>query len=249
MLCKFLFFSPLMQSVPRTFELEKAYKSSNDQKLSQSKLQYEKRVESNKQRALIQTEKLKQLILQQQIDLESKQKQAEIANAFYVQPEPEFFVAIRIRGMNRVPPKQRKALDLLRLRKPNACVLLRNNASIKAQLQVVRNYIAYGYINYDMLHELIFKRGFAKTKDGIVNLTNEIIEDHFDNELFCLEDLVYNLYNGNQFSKINRFLAPFALNCPKGGFKCKKKALDFLEGGMCGNQEYEIEKLISRMIN
>merc|ERR1711881_660068 len=73
-------------------------------------------------------------------------------------------VVLRIRGINRVAPKVRKILQLLRLRQIHNAVFVKVNAATMRMLQTsgVEPYIAYGYPNLKTVRELIYKRGFGK---------------------------------------------------------------------------------------
>ncbi|KAF7682812.1 60S ribosomal protein L7 [Astathelohania contejeani] len=181
---------------------------------------------------------------------EEAEKKAEALrkNAIYVPKEAEFFLVVRIRGVNNVPPKERKIMELFRLNKQYSAVFVRNNKSIKQMLQKVRNYVAWGTIDIHLLRELIYKRGSCKINGKHANITSEVIEDAFDGELRCMEELVYHIYYGTPFFKaVNRFLWPFALQCPRGGFK-GRKAKDFVMGGSTGNHYELIGELVKRMI-
>lgn len=234
--------------IPETCKQQKEYEQTLEKiKTDQLKAHFD-RVQQNKAKAQVQAQKhLAEFKSAKQVE-ESKIAQAKDTNSFYVPAEQPFFLVVRIRGMNRVPPTERKALDLLRLRKPNTAVLITNNKSTRKTLQIVRNYVAYGYINLEMLKDLIQKRGFCKVDGEICNLTNELIEDTFG-DLTCVEDLISELwFKKSRFTQVNRFLAPFRLNCPKGGFK-GKKSKDFLMGGSCGNHFELISDLVKRMID
>ncbi|EJW05322.1 60S ribosomal protein L7 [Edhazardia aedis USNM 41457] len=243
--------------VPYTYELEQEYKKECVELLEKKKQEYADRKQKNKERAKIQTLKRIKQYKEHESNIQNLKDLASKNNEIYVDKEPEFFLVIRIRGMNRVPPKQRKALDLLRLRKPNTACLMPNNHSVRQQLQVVRNYVAYGFINIHTLRQLIYKRGMTTERKvnasnvlikKIINISNENIEDYFNGELVCVEDLVYHLYFGINFSKVNKFLNAFKLNCPKGGFQ-GKKARDVVEGGCCGNWYDKLDTLVRKMID
>merc|ERR1711881_703141 len=73
-------------------------------------------------------------------------------------------VVLRIRGINRVAPKVRKILQLLRLRQIHNCVFVKINGATMRMLQTsgVEPYIAVGYPNLRTVRELIYKRGYGK---------------------------------------------------------------------------------------
>jgi large subunit ribosomal protein L7e len=62
-----------------------------------------------------------------------------------------------------------------------------------------------------------------------------------------MEDIVHEIFTcGPYFKFVNKFLWPFKLNPPRGGFV--KKRVHFTEGGDAGNRELYINKLIRRML-
>lgn len=82
--------------------------------------------------------------------------------SFFVPEGAKVVFAIRIRGINGVAPKERKILQLLRLRQVHNGVFVKLNYATIRMLQRVEHYIAYGYPNLKTTRELIYKRGFGK---------------------------------------------------------------------------------------
>lgn len=176
------------------------------------------------------------------------QKDAESKKCFYVAREPEFYVVVRIRGVNKVSPKVKKILQLMRLKKPNHAVFVRNNGPMKAMLQRVRAYVAFGFADIRLLRTLVYKRGMAKVCNARTNLTSEAIEDHFLGKIKCVEELIYQIYKGTDlFKKACNFLWPFRLCPPRKGFG-HRKAVDVVQGGSTGCHYDKIGELIYRMI-
>lgn len=233
---------------PTSFALKKAYIASQEKIKEQQNIAHQQRIKQNTEQAKLKVQKHINAYEQQKSDLKTKREMAAKQGQIYVPAEPHFFLVLRIRGMNRVPPKERKTLDLLRLTKPNTAVLLVNNESTKRMLFLVRNYVAYGHIGINTLRHLVYKRGLCKKDNETHYLTNEVIEDTFNGKFTCVEDLISALWFNNDFRDVNRFILPYRLNCPKGGFR-GKKACQFVMGGECGFQGNMIEDLIMRMVD
>merc|ERR1711916_79306 len=175
-------------------------------------------------------------------------RSAKESNNFFVEPEAKLAFVVRIRGINGVHPKVKKILRLLRLRQINNGVFVRLNAATKQMLLRVENYVAFGYPNLKSVRELIYKRGFASlNKQRIAITDNQVIENALGKHgIICMEDLVHEIYTvGPHFKEANRFLWPFMLNSPNGGFN--KKTNHFNEGGDAGNREHHINRLVRRM--
>ena len=100
--------------------------------------------------------------------------------------------------------------------------------------------------------DLVYKRGFAKVGGQRVPLTNNcIIEKALDQKtkgaVMCMEDLIHEIYTvGPFFMECTKFLWPFKMNCPIGGFSRIRN--HFVESGDAGNREEYVNELIRRML-
>jgi len=136
----------------------------------------------------------------------------------------------------------------LRLRQIFNGVFVKLNGATHNMLKLVEPYIAWGYPNLKSIRELIYKRGFAKIHSNRIPISdNKIIENRLGkHNILCIEDIIHEIYTvGHTFKIVNKFLWPFKLNSPKGGFR--HKLIHYIEGGDCGNREIKINELIRRM--
>ena len=168
---------------------------------------------------------------------------------FYVPAEAKLAFVIRIRGVNQVSPKVKKALQLLRLRQINNGVFVKLNKSTLNMLRLVEPFIAWGYPNLKTIRELVYKRGFGKVNHQRIPISNnEVIEDTLGAScgIICVEDLIHEIFTvGENFKKASNFLWPFKLSCPTGGMRVKTN--HFVEGGDHGNREDFINKMVRTM--
>jgi len=175
-------------------------------------------------------------------------RQAKKGGNFFLEPEAKLAFVIRIRGIMGLAPKPRKILALLRLRQINNGTFVRLSGATKQMLTLVEPYIAYGYPNLKSVRELIYKRGFGRIHGQRVAITsNHVIEKKLGkHNIICVEDLIHEIYTvGPNFKVANKFLWPFKLSPPTGGWK---KTLNHVnEGGDSGNRETAINALIHRM--
>ncbi|KAI5360951.1 Putative ribosomal protein L7/L30 [Septoria linicola] len=175
---------------------------------------------------------------------------AKSEGSYYVPAEPKLVFVVRIKGINKIDPKKRKTLQLLRLLQINNGVFIRLTKATSEMLKIVEPFVAYGYPNLKSVRELIYKRGYAKTsqKHRIPLTDNAIIEEHLGKfGIVCMEDLIHEIYQvGPNFKQASNFLWPFKLSNPTGGFH-KRKFLHFIEGGDLGNREEYINQLIRQM--
>lgn len=66
---------------------------------------------------------------------------------------------VRVRGVRNMEPKIKRTLELLRLTRPNHCVLVDGTPQINGMINVVRDYVAFGPVSDDTISGLIAKRG------------------------------------------------------------------------------------------
>jgi large subunit ribosomal protein L7e len=169
--------------------------------------------------------------------------------SYYVSAEPKLVFVVRIKGINKIAPKPRKILQLLRLLQINNGVFVRLTKATLEMLKVVEPYIAYGYPNLKSTRELIYKRGYGKIDKQRIPLTdNALIEANLGQYgIVCMEDLIHEIFTvGPNFKQASNFLWPFKLSNPTGGFRTRKFK-HFVEGGDLGNREDNINSLIRQM--
>ena len=168
--------------------------------------------------------------------------------SFYLAPEPKLAFVIRIRGINGVSPKVRKILQLLRLRQIHNGVFVRLTNATMQMIRLVEPYIAYGYPSLKSVRELVYKRGFVRVNGQRKPITdNLIIANKLKKQgVVCVEDMIHEIYTvGPNFKKVNKFLWPFKLSSPRGGFLDTGR--QFTDHGDAGNHEKYINKLIHKM--
>jgi len=137
---------------------------------------------------------------------------------------------------------------LFRLRQIHNAVFIRLNAATLKMIKLVEPYITYGTPNLKTVRELIYKRGFVKLRGQRKAITdNAIIAKKFSKKgILCIEDIIHEIFTvGPRFKLVNKFLWPFKLSSPRGGYK--KKTIHFQEGGDAGNREDKINAFVRRM--
>ena len=138
---------------------------------------------------------------------------------------------VRIRGIRNVKPKIRKTLELLRLDKPNRCVLLRDTPQIRGMLNVCKDYIAYGPIEEKTVQRLLKERG----EKGRKKLKDLLKDDE-------IASVAKKIMHGE---KIDGFSKPFfRLHPPRKGYKNIKKPYP---NGDLGLRE-DMDQLLNSMI-
>jgi len=224
-----------------------------------AKLAEEKRAaaaENKKQRAtrrhglLVRSAKYEKEYASAERKLILSRRQAKAAGNFFVEPEAKLLFVVRIVGINKLSPKPRKILQLLRLRQLHNGVFLKVNLPILNMLKFVQPYVTYGYPTLKTVRDLVYKRGFGKVnKQRVPLVDNEIISEALGKYgIHGMEDIVHELYTvGPHFKQVSNFLWPFKLSAPRGGFVLKRHGFCEPKGGDWGNREELINELVHRM--
>merc|ERR550532_2199889 len=167
---------------------------------------------------------------------------------FFVDAQAKIAFVIRTRGINKLAPKQKKIMQLLRLRQINNGVFVRLNRATINMIRTVEPYITYGYPSRDNVRRLIYKRGYGKVNRSRIPLTdNSIIAGALGSKgINDIESLIHEIWTvGPAFKEANNFLWPIKLNTPRHGWE--KKRHPFCNGGVWGNREELINEVIARM--
>lgn len=177
-------------------------------------------------------------------------REAKAAGSYYVDAQQKLVFVIRIKGINKIPPKPRKVLQLLRLTRINAGTFVKVTKATSELLKLIEPYVAYGYPSYSTVRQLVYKRGFGKiNKQRIALSENSIIEENLGQYgILSIDDLIHEIVSvGPHFKQANNFLWPFKLSNPSGGWGVPRKFKHFIQGGSFGNREEFINKLIKSM--
>ncbi|KAF2145010.1 uncharacterized protein K452DRAFT_295568 [Aplosporella prunicola CBS 121167] len=235
--------------VPETL-LKKRKTQQKDQEARAAELQ--KKRDANKQKREVIFKRAESYVKEYRDQEREKVRLSRVAKqegSFYVPEEPKLVFVVRIKGINKIDPKKRKTLQLLRLLQINNGCFVRLTKATLEMLKIVEPYIAYGYPNLKSVRELVYKRGYGKINKQRIPLTdNALIEEHLGKHgIVCMEDLIHEIYTvGPNFKQASNFLWPFKLSNPTGGFR-PRKFKHFIEGGDLGNREDHINALIRQM--
>ena len=180
----------------------------------------------------------------------NQRRTAKANSQIFVPAEEKLLFVVRIRGTIGNSPKVCKILQLLRLRQLHNGVFVKVNAATINMLRTIEPFIAYGYPNLKSVRDIIYKRGYGKVSGQRIPLSsNDVIGAGLGSVgLACVEDVVHEIFTvGPRFKEAANFLWPVKLSSPKGGFR-GKKLNHFNEGGACGQQGDQINRLIKKML-
>lgn len=177
-------------------------------------------------------------------------RDAKAAGSFYVEGEAKVAFVIRIKGINKLAPKPKKILQLLRLRQLHNGVFVKLNKATWNMLRMIEPFVTYGFPSRHMISNLIYKRGHGKVNRMRLPLSdNSIVAGELGSHgINCVEDVIHEIVTcGPNFKQVNNFLWPFKLSSPLGGFEIKRHS--FAQGfGAFGNREELINALVKKMM-
>lgn len=199
--------------------------------------------------ALANAEKYAKEYAAEDASLIKSRRDAKKAGSFFVEGEAKIAFVVRIRGINKLSPKKRKIMQLLRLRQIHNGVFVKLNKATWNMIRKVEDLITYGFPSRSTVRKLIYARGFGKVNRSRIPLNdNSVVESQLGKSgIACVEDLIHEIWTvGANFKAANNFLWPFKLNTPAKGFE--KKRHPYQKGGAWGNREENINELINRML-
>merc|ERR1712012_373748 len=150
---------------------------------------------------------------------------AKKAGNFYVDAQAKIALVVRTRGIHKLPPKQKKIMQLLRLRQLHNAVFVKLNKATINMLRIVEPYITYGYPTRDTVRKLVYKRGYGKVNRSRIALNDNsaVAGSLGEKGISCVEDLIHEIWTvGDSFKEANNFLWPFKLSSPLRGFEKKR---------------------------
>lgn len=120
-----------------------------------------------------------------------------------------------------------------------------------AKLRPYESYLAYGYVTFKSVSELLHRRAFIYTDGLRTPLTdNRTVEDALgDRGFLCINDLCHEIFTvGPSYQQALNILCPFKLSSPVGTFE--RKLLDIHDeveekGGFIGE---EMDSFLSKIL-
>ncbi|BDR92043.1 50S ribosomal protein L30 [Vulcanisaeta souniana] len=164
---------------------------------------------------------------------------------------------IRLKGLADTSPEVERALEILRLRRRYACVIIDERPAYLGMLKTIKDWVTWGEVDADTLTELLRRRGRLV---GDKPLTDDWIKkygwssiDEFAlayimgevNQLACPDNKPWPKAD-NKVLCIPKLKPFFRLHPPSGGLRGIKKSYN--EGGDLGYRGIAINELILRML-
>ena len=135
---------------------------------------------------------------------------------------------ILLRGTIGASTQQSRTLTQLRLFRKNHCIIVPGSPSFVGMLKVVKDYVTWGEISEELLHELMVRRSepwLGKEQDDKIDRRNR----------FMMLDK-------------KRIKPVFRLSPPRGGFERRGIRRSVAQGGALGYRGHDMDKLVRRMM-
>ena len=149
---------------------------------------------------------------------------------------------VRVRGHAKVRHQAVTAMNMLKLNRPNHCVVLPQNATTKGMIQTVKDYVTWGEVGHEAVAKLLHQRGEVA---GGEKLTDGYVKDN--SKYPSILSLAKAIESGEARMTDVKGLKPvLRLHPPIHGYESTRKT--FVDGGAIGYRGEGIEKLIARML-
>merc|ERR1711937_1118426 len=102
-------------------------------------------------------------------------RDAKKAGSFFVEGEAKIAFVVRIRGINKLSPKKKKIMQLLRLRQIHNGVFVKLNKATWNMIRKVEDLITYGFPSRSTVQKLIYGRGYGKVNRSRIPLNDNSV--------------------------------------------------------------------------
>ncbi len=151
------------------------------------------------------------------------------------------YAVVRIKGGVNTKPKVKNTLGFLRLHRVNHCVLVPESAEYKGMIQNVKDYVAWGKVEPEVLSLILRKRAEL---EGGEPITDEYLANN--TRFKSVEDFAKALCeNITSMKEVPKLTPVLRLHPPRKGLKSTKRSVS--QGGSLGNHGTGINVILKKM--
>ena len=152
------------------------------------------------------------------------------------------FAVLRLRGKGDLRSDVRDTLRMLHLTRQNHCSLLREDATSRGMLQLVKDHVTWGEVEAEVLAKLLLRRG---RQVGDKPIDDAFVKSH--SKYRSIWDLSQAIAKGDAtFAAVQNLRPVLRLPPPRKGFRGIKRG--FNDGGDLGYRGKAINELLRRML-
>ena len=149
---------------------------------------------------------------------------------------------VRVRGHAKIQTRAVDTMNILKLNRPNHCVIIQQTPVTGGMLQVVKDYVTWGEVSHETIARLLFQRGEVIGGD---RLTDAYVKEN--SKYTSILSLAKAIEKGEASLADVKGLKPvIRLPPPRQGYRNAK--ISFVDGGALGYRGVAIEKLINKML-
>ena len=149
---------------------------------------------------------------------------------------------VRVRGHARIRRDAVETMEMLRLNRPNHCVLLPKDETTAGMLQVVKDFVTWGEVGHETVARMLFHKGEVV---GGGRLTDAYVKSN--SEHTSILSLAKAVEKGEaRLTDVKGLKPVLRMPPPRGGYRGAKTP--FSDGGALGYRGAEIDKLVDRML-
>lgn len=152
------------------------------------------------------------------------------------------YAVVRVRGTIGLVRDIADTLSMLKLTRPNHCVVIPENPEYKGMLQKAKDYITWGEVQPEVLARMLITRGFASGKQKV---TDAYVKKH--SEYKSVLTFAKAVAKGEETIGSLKGLKPvIRLHPPVKGYESIK--VPYSLGGSLGYRGEKINELLLRML-
>lgn len=152
------------------------------------------------------------------------------------------YAVIRVRGHSKIKSDIEETMGLMHLTRPNHCVVLPENPTVRGMLYKTKDYVTWGEVDETTLAKMIKFRG---RMEGDAPIDDEVVKSKSKyTSIIALARAIKKgevVYNG-----LDGFKPIFRLSPPRKGYEGNKRS--YQNGGALGYRGKDINALIERML-
>ena len=152
------------------------------------------------------------------------------------------YAVVRVRGHSKIKEDIEDTMGLMNLTRPNHCVVLPENDSVRGMLYKTKDYVTWGEVDETTLAKMIKFRG---RMEGDVPIDDEAVKS--SSKYTSIISLARAVKKGDvTYSSLAGFKPIFRLSPPRKGYEGNKRS--YQNGGALGYRGKDINELIERML-
>jgi large subunit ribosomal protein L30 len=149
---------------------------------------------------------------------------------------------VRVRGHAKIQHTAVNTMNMMKLTRPNHCVIVPQNATTKGMLQVVKDFVTWGEVGHELIARMLFQRGEVL---GGGRLTDAYVKDN--SKFPSILSLAKAIDKGEaRLTDVKGLKPVLRMPPPRQGYESTKKS--FVDRGALGYRGADIERLINKML-